>query len=57
LDKDWIEVVQGVDHIRIDGVAETVDDVIGPMVNHVVVVEVIRSKRGNRRFRDIELAE
>lgn len=57
LDKDWIEVLSGDDHIRIDGVAETVDDVIGPMVNRAVAVQVVRPKRGRPRFRDIELDE
>jgi hypothetical protein len=55
LDKDWIELFRGDEHIRINGVAETVDDVIGPMVNHAVTVQVVRPKRGNLRFRDIEL--
>jgi len=57
LDKDWIEVAVDADHVRIDGLAETVDDVIGPMVNHAVVVQVTRLTRGRLRFRDIELDE
>lgn len=57
LDKDWIEVTVDDAHVRINGVGETVDDVIGPMVNHAVVVQVIRPKRGTMRFRDIELDE
>jgi hypothetical protein len=57
LDKDWIEVTIDDTHVRINGVGETVDDVIGPMVNHAVVVQVSRPKRGTLRFRDIELDE
>lgn len=57
LDRDWIELAVNADHVRVNGVAETVDDVIGPMVNHAVAVHVIRPSRGRLRFRDIELDE
>lgn len=57
LDKDWIEVTVDDAHLRINGVGETVDDVIGPMVNHAVVVRVTRPKRGTLRFHDLELDE
>lgn len=54
LDRDWIEVTVDDEHIRVDGVGDTVDDVIGPMVNKSVVVEVIVDDRGRRSFIDIE---
>lgn len=55
LDEDWIEVTVEDEHIRIDGVGEAVDDVIGPMVNRVVEVQVSRDSRG-RHFLDIGAA-
>ena len=57
LDKDWIELttVDG-EAVRINRVGEAVDDVIGPMVNHRVTVQV--SRIGTRRnFIDIEMDE
>ena len=54
LDDDWLEVTVGTDNLRVDQVSETVDDVIGPMVNHAVVVSVVRDTRGKLHFRDIE---
>ena len=53
LDRDWIEVVVQDDLVRIEGVGEQVDDVIGPMVNKPVVVHVI-TKGEKLRFVDIE---
>jgi hypothetical protein len=53
LDKDWLEVTSGGEHHRVVNVAETVDDVIGPMVNRDVIVRVRRGKRG-LTFIDIE---
>jgi hypothetical protein len=44
---------QGKCHHRVVNVAETVDDVIGPMVNRDVIVRVRRGKRG-LTFIDIE---
>ena len=57
LDHDWIEVLEGANRIKIDRVGEAVDDVIGPMVNRPVVVQVVRDADDNYRFRDIELDE
>jgi len=57
LDKDWIEVAVDDSHVRVVGVGETVDDVIGPMVNHAVVIQVTSSRSGSLRYRDIELDE
>ena len=55
LDKDWLEVTIGDEkHIRVTGVGETVDDLIGPMVNKPVVVEVRVDQSGRHHFIDIE---
>jgi hypothetical protein len=55
LDKDWIDVsVDGVPH-HISGVAEALDDVIGPMVNRRVTVRARRGAAHGYRFEDIEL--
>lgn len=57
LDKDWLEVsVDGIDQ-RVSGLKDTVDDVIGPMVNRMVRVQAIRTKRKTLQYLDIELAE
>ncbi len=56
LDKDWIEVTSEGDHVRIDRVGEAVDDVIGPMVNHQVIVQTRVDSKG-RHFVDIEAEE
>ena len=55
LEKDWLEVYVNGAPIKISGVGETVDDVIGPMVNHSVLVHVFRDGKGAFDFRDIEL--
>lgn len=58
LDRDWIEIAkpEGDGHYRIDGAQEEVDDRIGPMVNHPVVVSVV--KTGNKlHFVDINIEE
>jgi hypothetical protein len=57
LDNDWIEVsADGKSH-HINGVAESLDDVIGPMVNRRVIVRVRRDAAQKYRFDDIELDE
>jgi hypothetical protein len=58
LDNDWLEVgVPGEDKpIHVVQAGDAIDDVIGPMVNHRVIVEV--AKKGRRYyFRDIQLEE
>jgi hypothetical protein len=61
LDKDWLEVARAKpdgspDQVRVDEAVEALDDVIGPMVNRSVTVQVVR--RGARYlYRDIELDE
>lgn len=57
LDKDWLELLVNDEPLHITGVGETVDDVIGPMVNHQVSVSVIRGVKSNYVFRDIELTD
>lgn len=57
LDKDWIEVVTGAVTHHIVGLAEALDDVIGPMVNRRVVVKVRRDSTSKYKFDDIELDE
>ena len=58
LDKDWIEVVTHGDEgsLRIDQAGDDVDDRIGPMVNHTVVVRVARAGQ-KTIFLDIEADE
>jgi hypothetical protein len=62
LDKDWLEItIHGADGprtIRVDGAGEEVDDVLGPMVNREVLIDVFVKRRGKRYFlRDIQPAE
>jgi hypothetical protein len=59
LDDDWLEITvdERVDvHLRVRGVGEALDDVIGSMVNRRVIVYIIRNDTGYR-LRDIELEE
>ena len=53
LDKDWLELTVGSEHLRVDAVGEEVDDVIGPLVNQSVIVYA-STVAGKRRFVDIE---
>ena len=43
--------------MHIEGIQDTVDDVIAPMVNRSVIVRVVRVSERKIRFVDIELAE
>jgi hypothetical protein len=54
LDRDWIEVTVDTVPVHITNVGDAIDDVIGPMVNHPVVVQVMRDTHGKLHFRDIE---
>ncbi|MBN1653553.1 MAG: hypothetical protein JXA30_07230 [Deltaproteobacteria bacterium] len=56
LDKDWLEIVTDDVSTRIVGLQDTVDDVIGPMVNRLVLVRAYRVLKVYR-FLDIELIE
>jgi hypothetical protein len=53
LDQDWLEVSVNGEQIRVYDVGETVDDHVGPLVNHEVIVQIVRY-RGRILFRDIE---
>ena len=57
LDDDWLELVVNDVRLRVSGVGETVDDLIGPMVNHAVVVQTTKDNKGAYKFRDIELED
>jgi hypothetical protein len=60
LDKDWLEINQGAKEqkpIRIYEAKEVVDDVVGPMVNHKVIVSAILKPKGRYVYRDIQLDE
>jgi hypothetical protein len=58
LDKDWLEVtVDGGKGVRVWNVGEALDDVIGPMVNHPVSVQVLKDDKEKLHFRDIEREE
>lgn len=56
LDNDWLEIKTGEQEqnvLRISGAGDAVDDVVGPMVNRRVIVDVV--ERGDRYiFRDIQ---
>lgn len=57
LDKDWLDVVVDGVSMHVEGLQDTVDDVIGPMVNRAVIVRTIRISPKKLRFVDIELAD
>jgi hypothetical protein len=54
LERDWLELYIDDKPVHITGVGETVDDVIGPMVNHAVVVQAALDPKGTYVFQDIE---
>jgi hypothetical protein len=56
LDKDWLELWIDARFVRVNGLAEAVDDVIGPMVNRRVVVQAQRHGK-KFKFLDIEIVE
>ncbi len=56
LDKDWLDVLLGEGEIaRVKAISDLVDDVIGPMVNNRVRVDVVERKPGAYEYRDIQL--
>jgi hypothetical protein len=60
LDQDWIEVTirePTEKHIRVEKAGEVIDDVIGPMVNRPVQVDVEQLTTGKFIFRDIQAVE
>jgi hypothetical protein len=58
LDKDWLELWVNGGLIRVSGLAEAVDDVIGPMVNKKVIVQAqVKPPSKRLTFLDIEFDE
>jgi len=60
LDKDWIEInlpEKGHKAIRIYQTGDVIDDIVGPMVNQRVVVDVLERPDGTYLFRDIQSEE
>lgn len=57
LNKDWLDVAVEGKTVHIGGLKDTVDDVIGPMVNRQVIVRAARTTKDKLRFIDIELDE
>ena len=54
LNRDWLRLDVGGKTIHISGVRETVDDLIGPLINQPVIVTAIRDGQNRLRFVDIE---
>lgn len=59
LDSDWIEINIPEENktIRIHQTGEVIDDIVGPMVNHRVIVDVAIKSDGKYFFRDIQSEE
>jgi len=57
LDKDWLEVVTDKETVHIEGLKDTIDDMIGPMVNRQVIVRAMQTTGGKFKFLDIEAEE
>lgn len=59
LDEHWLEVVLPAtdEHVRIERTADVLEDVVGPLVNQKVVVEVTLDRRGRYLFHDIQPAD
>ena len=57
LERDFLNVIVDSQAFHIVGLGDAMDDVIGPMVNKTVKVQVLRGARDSLRFRDIELDE
>jgi len=56
LDEDWLEITADGQHVRVFDVGETVDDLVGPLINRRVVVQMVTLATGRILFRDIEAA-
>jgi tetratricopeptide (TPR) repeat protein len=59
LDKDWIEIniSKEFDAIRIYQTGDVIDDIVGPMVNQKVLVDVLVTPEGKYIFQDIQSDE
>lgn len=58
LDQDWLEIVErdSPKPTRVQGAGDVLDDVVGPMVNHRVVVTAVR-RQNKLTYQDIEADE
>jgi hypothetical protein len=54
LNQDWILINTEDGPVQVRQMGEVVDDTIGPFVNHRVVVEAIKAKKGRLVFKDIQ---
>jgi hypothetical protein len=60
LDKDWIEIALSddpYDYVQVHRAGDVIDDIVGPLVNHRVVVDVVVQPDGKHLFRDIQSEE
>jgi hypothetical protein len=60
LDQDWLEISfpgTSRESIRIYKTGDVIDDLVGPMVNHRVIVDIALGPDGKRLFRDIQSEE
>lgn len=61
LDHDWLEITikrgQESEHVRVKDAGDEVDDILGPLVNHEVLVDAMRTTQGEYRLREIQFAE
>ena len=57
LEQDFLDVIVNGQSLHIEGLSDAMDDVIGPMVNKTVKVQIIRRGKTAPRFRDIELQD
>jgi hypothetical protein len=57
LDNDSLDISDGGQTVHVVGLGDTMDDVIGPMVNKRVKVFAVLEPKGSLRLRDIELDE
>lgn len=59
LDKDWIEIniPEETEAIRIYQTGDVIDDIVGPMVNQLVLVDVLLTADGKYLFQDIQSDE
>lgn len=56
LERDFLNIITSDEILHIVGLGDAMDDVIGPMVNKTVRVQIVRTAKAIR-FRDIELDE
>ena len=59
LDKDWIEIniPEETEAIRVYQTGDVIDDIVGPMVNQRVLVDVLLTAEGKYLFQDIQSDE